>query len=113
MIPNGRWRRIARVDPSTPVSTQLAIGYTSENTTSKYHNFSDSLMVVYLYFAVAYFFLSAVNVSCWRVHLLRSSAPVSETCPFGFLCKTFADFYKPAAVSYKTCAGIAVFLPNF
>ena len=39
MIPNGRWRRIAGVGPSTSRLHQLAIGYASENTTSKYPDF--------------------------------------------------------------------------
>ena len=52
MVANGRWRRITEVVPTTSRLRHLAIGYASEKTTSKYPDFSGSLMVA-LYFAVA------------------------------------------------------------
>ena len=72
IITSGHWRRIAGVVPLPPVSTQLAIGYASENTTSKYHRFFDSLMKMCLYFALA---------CCARVLLAMHWA----SAPEGFL----------------------------
>ena len=41
---------------------------------------------------------------------LRFPKQIDEKSRESFFCKTYADFYKISTISYKTCAGLVIFL---